>query len=90
MMTTLMIILILLSPPLFFATSLQKTDFGLVLQNINPMSHAINSLDSVLVDNEQALSQQVTHILPVVVFMLICIFLFSWFTKKFEVKSTTE
>ena len=90
MMCALMIVLILLSPPLFFATSLQKTDFGLALQNLNPMSHAINSLDSVLVDNEQALSQQLAHIWPVVVFVLICILLFIWFTKKFEVKGTTE
>ncbi len=90
MMTSLMIVLVLLSPSLFFSTSLQKTDFGLALQNINPMSHAINSLDSVLVDNEQALSQQVTHLWPVVVFMLICVFLFGWFTKKFEIKGTAE
>jgi ABC-type transport system involved in cytochrome c biogenesis permease component len=90
MMSALMIVLILLSPPLFFATSLQKTDFGLVLQNINPMSHAINSLDNVLVDNEQVLSQQVSHIWPVVVFAFICISLFIWFTRKFEVKGTAE
>lgn len=90
MMSALMIVMILLAPPLFFAASLQKTDFGLALQNFNPMSHAINSLDSVLVDNEQALSQQLAHIWPVVVFVLICILLFSWFTKKFEVKGTTE
>lgn len=90
MMAALMIVLILLSPSLFFGTSLQKTDFGLVLQNINPMSHAINSLDSVLVDNEQSLPQQINHMWPVVVFGLICVLLFSWFTKKFEVKGTTE
>jgi ABC-2 type transport system permease protein len=43
-MTTLMIVLILLAPSLFFGTSLKKTDFGLALENINPVSHAMNSL----------------------------------------------
>jgi len=57
-MTTLMIVLILLAPSLFFGTSLKKTDFGLALENINPVSHAMNSLDSVLVDNEQTFLQQ--------------------------------
>ena len=47
-MTTLMIVLILLAPSLFFGTSLKKTDFGLALENINPVSHAMNSMDSVI------------------------------------------
>jgi ABC-2 type transport system permease protein len=87
-MITLMIVLILLAPSLFFATSLKKTDFGLALESINPVSQSFNSLDSVLVDNEQALSQQADHIWPVVVFMLACLLLFFLLTKQFEVKST--
>lgn len=87
-MTTLMIVLILLAPPLFFGTSLIKTDFGLALENINPFSHAANSLDSVLVDNEQSLSQQISHIWPVISFTLICALIFILATKHFEVKST--
>jgi ABC-2 type transport system permease protein len=85
-MTALMIVLILLAPSLFFATSLKKTDFGLALENINPASHAINSLDSVLVDNEQVLSQQVSHLLPVVAFSAICIVVFFFYTRQFEVR----
>jgi ABC-2 type transport system permease protein len=86
-MTTLMIVLILLAPSLFFATSLKKTDFGLALESINPVSQSFNSLDSVLVDNEQALSLQVDHIWPVVVFVLACLLVFVFFTRQFEVKS---
>ena len=42
-----MIVLILLAPSLFFfGSSLKKTDFGIILENVNPASHAINSLDS--------------------------------------------
>src|SRR5215831_2568389 len=87
-MVTLMIVLILLAPSLFFATSLKKTDFGLALESVNPVSQSFNSLDSVLVDNEQALSQQADHIWPVIAFMLACILIFVPLTKQFEVKST--
>lgn len=86
-MITLMIVLILLAPSLFFVTSLKKTDFGLGLESVNPVSQSFNSLDSVLVDNEQALPQQVDHIWPVIVFMLACIIIFVPLTKQFEVKS---
>lgn len=89
-MTALMIVLILPAPSLLFATSLKKTDFGLALENVNPVSQAINSLDSVLVDNEQTLSQQVSHIWPVIIFTLVCGFVFIFFTKKFEVKGAEE
>jgi ABC-2 type transport system permease protein len=87
-MTALMIVLILLAPSLFFATSLKKTDFGLALESINPVSQSFNSLDSVLVDNEQVLSQQVDHLWPVVVFLLACMVIFTVTTRQFEVKST--
>jgi ABC-2 type transport system permease protein len=86
-MTTLMIVLILLAPSLFFGTSLKKTDFGLALENINPVSHVMNSMDSVLVDNEQIFLQQISHIWPVIAFTLICTLIFIVFTRKFEVKS---
>ena len=86
-MTTLMIVLILLAPSLFFGTSLKKTDFGLALENINPVSHVMNSMDSVLVDNEQTFLQQISHIWPVIAFTLICTLIFIVFTRKFEVKS---
>lgn len=85
-MTALMIVLILLAPSLFFATSLKKTDFGLTLENINPVSQAVNSLDSVLVDNEQALWQQIDHIWPALVFVAFCALIFFFFTRQFEVK----
>lgn len=85
-MTALMVVLILLAPSLFFATSLKKTDFGLALENINPVSQAINSLDSVLVDNEQALWQQIGNIWPVLVFAAVCGVIFFFFTRQFEVK----
>jgi ABC-type transport system involved in multi-copper enzyme maturation permease subunit len=85
-MTMIMIVLILLSPSLFFASSLKKTDFGLALENINPVSHAMNSLDSVVVDNEQSLLQQVNHIWPVFAFTILCGALFIILTKQFEVK----
>jgi hypothetical protein len=86
-MTTLMIVLILMAPSLFFGTSLKKTDFGLALENINPFSHAVNSLDSILVDNEQLLSQQISHIWPVITFAAVCVLIFIFSTKQFEVKS---
>jgi ABC-2 type transport system permease protein len=86
-MTTLMIVLILLAPSLFFGTSLKKTDFGLALENINPVSHVMNSMDSVLVDNEQIFLQQISHIWAVIAFTLICTLIFIVFTRKFEVKS---
>jgi ABC-2 type transport system permease protein len=87
-MTSLMIVLILLAPSLFFGTSLKKTDFGLALENINPFSHAVNSLDSVIVDNEQSLSQQILHIWPIITFTAVCAVIFIFSTKHFEVKST--
>lgn len=85
-MTTLMIVLILLAPSLFFASSLKKTDFGITLESINPMSNAVNSLDSLLVDNEQSISQQIIHIWPILVFTSICLVFFMYFTRRFEVR----
>lgn len=84
---SLMIVLMLLAPSLFFATSLKKTDFGLALENINPVSHAINSLDSVLVDNEQSLLQQAPHLMVAVVFVVLSVLLFLWYTRRLEVRS---
>jgi ABC-2 type transport system permease protein len=89
-MTALMIVLILLAPSIFFASSLKKTEFGVTLENINPVSHALNSLDSVVVDNEQTLPQQIDHIWPVIAFILLCVLLFAVFTRKFEVKGVAE
>jgi ABC-2 type transport system permease protein len=87
-MASLMITLGLLAPSLFFATSLKKTDFGLALESLNPASHAINSLDSVLVDNETALWQQTVHLLPVIGFVVLCIILFVVYSRHFEVKGS--
>jgi ABC-2 type transport system permease protein len=84
-MATLMVVVGLLSPSLFFAASLKKTGFGVALDNVNPASHAMSSLDSVLVDNEVALWQQVSHTLPVVAFALVCVVLFLAFSRRFEV-----
>ncbi len=86
MMAVLMIVLVLIAPSVFFATSLAKTDFGHGLESINPFSHAVNSLDSVLVDNEQSLLQQVGHIWPVLIFSAACIILFLIYTRRFDMK----
>jgi len=85
-MTAIMIVLILLAPSLFFGSSLKKTDFGIILENVNPASHAINSLDSVLVDNEITLKQQNIHLAAVSIFMVSCIFVFLYCTRNFELK----
>jgi ABC-2 type transport system permease protein len=85
-MTALMIVLILLAPSLFFATSLKNTDFGAALESINPVSHAINSLDSVIVDNETAVGMQLTHLFPVIIFsLLFSILLLAWYGKHLKV-----
>jgi ABC-type transport system involved in multi-copper enzyme maturation permease subunit len=89
-MTALMVVLILLAPSLFFATSLKKTEFGLALENVNPVSHAMNSLDSVLVDNEKMIFQQVNHIWPMIGFTLVCTLVFMIFTTHFEVKGADQ
>ena len=82
-----MVVLLLLAPSLFFGTSLKKTDFGLALENVNPVSHGVDSLDSILVDNEQLISQQLSHIWPVIVFTGVCTLIFIYCTKHFEVKN---
>jgi ABC-2 type transport system permease protein len=85
-MISLMIVIILLAPSLFFSSLFRTTDFGVMLDNINPVSHAMNSLDSVLVDNQQTISEQMQHIWPVIVFLTICMLIFLKYTKRFEVK----
>jgi ABC-2 type transport system permease protein len=87
-MGALMIVLFLLAPSVFFATSLKKTDFGLTIESINPASHAINSLDSVLVDNEQAFSLQIGHLIPILLFVSLCVLLLLWYGRRLEVRST--
>ena len=84
-MLAIMIVLLLCAPSLFFGTSLRRTDFGLMLESINPFSHAINSLDSILVDNQQAFYEQLPHIWPILVFTMVCSIIFLKVTKKFEV-----
>jgi ABC-2 type transport system permease protein len=84
-MISLMIALVLLAPSLFFATSLKKTSFGLALEDINPVSHVINSLDSVLVDNEQSIAQQAGHIWPVVALAAAGLLIFVWHVRRMEV-----
>jgi ABC-type transport system involved in multi-copper enzyme maturation permease subunit len=88
LMVVLMIVLMLLAPSIFFSTSLKKTNFGLILENLNPVSHAINSLDSVLVDNEQALAQQIVHIMPIIAFLALCTILFVRFSRRFEIRGS--
>ena len=87
-MTILMIVLILLAPSIFFAPSLKKTNFGTILESINPMSHVVNSLDSVLVDTEQSIFQQIDHIWPIVASTLICLLIFLVYTRRFEIKGS--
>ena len=83
-----MIVLINCSHHLFFlVVPLTKTDFGLALENVNPVSHGVDSLDSILVDNEQLVSQQISHIWPVMVFTGVCALIFIYYTKHFEVKN---
>jgi ABC-2 type transport system permease protein len=86
-MTSLMIVLLLLTPSLFFGTSLKKTDFGAALGDINPFSNAADSLDSILVDNEQFLSQQIQHIWPVTGFLIICTVVLITSTRRLEIKN---
>lgn len=85
-MISLMILLVMLAPSLFFATSLKKTGFGTAIEDINPVSHAMNSLDSVLVDNQQTLPEQAIHLLPTAVFAAACIAILAHYTRRFEVK----
>ncbi|MFL6484817.1 MAG: ABC transporter permease [Nitrososphaera sp.] len=85
-MISLMILLILLAPSIFFATSLKKTGFGIAIENINPVSHTMNSLDSVLVDNQQTLSEQEIHIMTVIVFAVVCLLILLRLSHQFEVK----
>jgi ABC-2 type transport system permease protein len=85
-MISLMIMLILLAPSIFFATSLKKTGFGIAIENVNPVSHTMNSLDSVLVDNQQTLTEQGMHIVPVVVFAVACLLILLYLSRRFEVK----
>jgi ABC-type transport system involved in multi-copper enzyme maturation permease subunit len=89
-MTALMVVLILLAPSLFFATSLKKTEFGMALENVNPVSHAMDSLDSVLVDNEKMLYQQINHIWPMIGFVVVCTLVFMIFTTHFEIKGADQ
>ena len=85
-MISLMILLILLAPSIFFATSLKKTSFGIALENINPVSHTMNSLDSIIVDNQQSLSEQGIHIVVVIVFAVACLLILLRLSNQFEVK----
>jgi ABC-type transport system involved in multi-copper enzyme maturation permease subunit len=87
-MTAVVLALSLLSPSLFFSTALLKSDFGTLIENIDPFSHAINSLDSVLVDNQQSLSEQFLHIWPVVLFILVSVVLLALSTRRLEVKGS--
>lgn len=84
-MVALMILLIMLAPSIFFATSLKKTSFGMAIENINPVSHAMNSLDSILVDNQQSLFEQASHLFRVTIFAVICLAILTYISRRFEV-----
>jgi len=90
LLTSLTLVLVLLSPTLFFSASLKNNGFGSVIESINPFSQAFNSLDNILVDNIQVLIHQMQYIPALVIFLLVGAGIFYRSCRNLEFSGGTE
>jgi len=78
-LTTSLTLLLALSIPALFSTTLKNNALARILGNINPLDNIFSSLDNVLVDYKISITQNVTFIIPLIVFcvLMFAILLFS-------------
>jgi len=89
-LTTSLALLLALSIPALFSTTLKNNALARILGNINPLDNIFSSLDNVLVDYKISITQNVKFIIPLIVFcvLMFAILLFSMkvFKKKGIIK----
>jgi ABC-2 type transport system permease protein len=70
-LTTSLIVLLVLTIPALFSSTLKNNSLATFLSKINPVENIFNSLDNVLVDFQLKISQNLQFIIPVMIFVLI-------------------
>jgi len=90
LLSSLTLVLVLLAPALFFATSLKNNSFGIAIERINPVSQAFNSLDNVLVDNTTAFIHQISYLPALIVFLIVCAGIFFRYCHSLEFTGGAE
>jgi ABC-type transport system involved in multi-copper enzyme maturation permease subunit len=84
-LTTSFVILLALTIPALFSTTLKNNTMAKIFGEINPIDNIFASLDNVLVDYKTSISQNLIYIIPVLVF---CILMF--LALFFSVKTTSR
>jgi ABC-type transport system involved in multi-copper enzyme maturation permease subunit len=83
-LTTGLIILLGLSIPAVFSSTLKNDAVSQILSHVNPIDNIFSSLDNVLVDYKTSLLENWQFIIPLVVFCLLSFALLAFAMRQFE------
>jgi len=73
-LTTSFVVLLALTIPALFSTTLKNNALAKIFGQINPIDNIFSSLDNVLVDYKTSIGQNLTYIIPVLVFCILMLF----------------
>jgi len=82
-LTTSLIVILALSIPALFPTTLKNNSFSTMLAKVNPIDNIFASLDNVLVDYQASLLHNLQFIIPLFLFCLIALAFLLYATKGF-------
>ena len=85
-LTTSLTLLLALSIPALFSTALKKNALAQILGNINPLDNIFSCLDNVLVDFKVSIVQNLTFIIPLIVFCAVMFVILIFSVKVFKSK----
>ncbi|TRZ50193.1 hypothetical protein D4Q80_00705 [bacterium] len=85
-LTTSLTLLLALSIPALFSTTLKNNALARILGIINPLDNIFSSLDNVLVDYKVSITQNLTFIMPLVLFCIVMFVILIFSTKLFTRK----
>lgn len=83
-LTTSLTLLLALSIPALFSTTLKNNALAKILGSINPLDNIFSSLDNVLVDYKVSIAQNLTFIMPLVLFCVAMFVILIFSTKVFK------
>jgi ABC-type transport system involved in multi-copper enzyme maturation permease subunit len=70
-LTTSLVVLLALSVPALFSSTLKNNALATIFGHINPLDNIFSSLDNVLVDYQTSLGQNMIYITPILVFCVL-------------------
>lgn len=83
-LSTSLILLLLLSAPALFSTTLKNNTVSQIFSQINPIDNMFSSLDNVIVDYQTSLFQNIRFILLLILFCVLMIAFLAFAVKRFN------